>query len=521
VRRNATLFVLISLFDGFGSTAMGLSAGLWLLDLTHSVPLAALAGICTYAPTFLGPWIGAVVDRLPRRPLMVVGEATTALLLLILLTVHGARTAWLVFAVLLARGVLGGLVDAGETAILPSALPPAALGSVNGWRSSALEGTKLLAPLAGAGLYAWQGPTPVILLCAALPLITALCYLLLKLPRSTPEPPHSPTGDRDSTGDRHPEQAAKRTEATAAQGTDARPDSHGQGVWAGVALLFRLPSVRIPVLVAAVAIAMSGLSNAAVLAHIVDDLHLPSSRLGLVTSAQGAGSIFSGLLVGRLLTRLGPTRVAVLGAVLFGAGRLTWAVPWFPPALAGSVVIGLGLPWTLIAGITAIQTETPDHLLGRAAAGSNTVMFGPVAAAIPLGSAMVHLGALPPTLLAAALAFAAAAYGTRARRTLGPPGRTPDRAGRTPDWPARTPDRPAQPPDEPAQKGETAAQTPDPPAQPPDRPGRKGEAAEPRAPRALRGRRPRHPGHRLPVDAIDDRPGRARSDPGLGSSGSR
>jgi MFS family permease len=411
VRRNATLFVLISLLAGFGSTAMGISAGLWLLDLTHAVGLAALAGICTYAPVLLGPWIGAVVDRLPRRPLMVTAEVVTGALLLTLLTVHSAGTAWLVFAILLVRGILGALVDAGETAILPSALPPSALGSVNGWRSSALEGTKLLAPLAGAGLYAWQGPTPVILLCAALPLAAAACYTMLSLrpPAATrPVPPET---------------------AATSPGNPASPvgaDAAGRGgTWAGVTLIFRLPTVRVPVLIAAAAIAMSGLTNAAVLAHLVDDLHLPSTRLGIVTSAQGAGSILSGLLVGRLLTRLDPTRVAVLGAILFGAGRLTWALPWFPPAVAGSLVIGLGLPWTLIAGITAIQTETPHHLLGRVAASSNTAMFGPIALAIPLGSAMVHLGALPPTLVAAGLTFAAAAYGARAHRTLPSPATKP------------------------------------------------------------------------------------------------
>lgn len=390
MRRNATLFVLISLLAGFGSTAMGISAGLWLLDLTHSVALAALAGICTYAPVFLGPWMGALVDRLPRRPLMVGAEIATAALPLTLLAVHSAGTAWLVFAVLLTRGLLGALVDAGETAILPSALPPAGLGTVNGWRSSALEGTKLVAPLAGAGLYAWKGPTPVVLLCAALPLAAGLCYTLLTLRR--------PTGSASEAGG--PPRKA--------------------GAWAGVALILRLREVRIPVLIAAVAIAMSGLTNAAVLAHIVDDLHLPSTRLGIVTSAQGAGSIVSGLLVGRLLTRLGPVRVAVIGAALFGLGRLAWALPWFTPALAGSLIIGVGLPWTLIAGITAVQTETPDHLLGRVAGSSNTVMFGPIALAIPLGSTLVHLGALTPTLLAAALAFAAALFGTRAGR---PPGR--------------------------------------------------------------------------------------------------
>lgn len=389
MRRNATLFVLISLLAGFGSTAMSISAGLWLLDLTHSFALAALAGLCTYGPTFLGPWLGAVVDRLPRRPLLIGVDVTLGLLLLTLLTVHSARGAWLIYAVLLCRGISYGLLDAGETAILPAALPPSGLGSVNGWRSSAQEGTKLLAPLAGAGLYAWQGPVPVILLCAAMPLANAAGYALLRLNPAAPAgPPVSGPPTRS-------------------------------GVWTGVVLLFRLPAVRVPVLVAAAAIAMSGLTDAAVLAHLVHDLHLPSSRLGLSSSAQGAGSIVGGLLVGRLLARLGPARVAVLGAVLFGVARLGWCLPWFPPAVAGSFVAGLGLPWALIAGITAIQTETPDHLLGRVAATSNTVMFGPVALALPLGSALVHLGSLVPMLTAACVAFAAAAVGARAQAPIG------------------------------------------------------------------------------------------------------
>ena len=73
--------------------------------------------------------------------------------------------------------------------------------------------------------------------------------------------------------------------------------------------------------------------------------------------------------------------------------------------------------WSLIAGVTAVQTRTPDHLLGRVAATSNTVMFGPVAVAIPLGSAAVHFGPTPLFLLTALLALAAAGVALR-RPTL-------------------------------------------------------------------------------------------------------
>jgi hypothetical protein len=364
MRRNAVLFVLISLLSGFGSTAMTLAAGIWVLDLTGSVPLAGLTGLCLYAPMLVAPWLGALVDRLPKRPLVIVADAAVGLILLTLLTVSSARDTWLIFVVLLARGVGYALNEAGEAAILPAALSPSMLGDVNGWRSSAQEGMKLVAPLAGAGLYAWRGAVPVVLLGAAMPVLAAACYALL---RFVPAP---------VSGERAP-------------------------VREGLRVLFRDPGLRVPVLVASVAIGLSGLTSAAILAQIVDTLHLPATYLGFLSTAQGAGSIVGGMLVGRLLARTTPATVAGLGAVIFAAGRLAGCLPWWPALIAGSVLVGVGLPWPLIAAITAVQAGAPTHLLGRVSATANTVMFGAVAAAIPLGAAMVHFGPLPPMLIAA------------------------------------------------------------------------------------------------------------------------
>ncbi len=393
MRRNAILFVLISLLSGFGSTAMLLAAGLWILDLTGSVGLAALTGICLYAPTLAAPWLGLLVDRLPRRPLLIAVDLALGVALLLLLTVRSAGDVWLIFLLLLLRGVGYVLIDAGESAILPAALPPALLGDVNGWRSSAQEGMKLVAPLAGAGLYAWHGAVPVILLSAAMPLLTAGCYALLRV-----------AGQPRSTGVR--------------------------GVRAGLAVLFRVPAVRVPVLVAAAAITLSGLTNAAVLARLVHDLHLPAAYLGFLATAQGAGSIAGGLLVGRLLARARPAGVAAVGAAVFAAGCATWCLPWWPAMITGSVLVGVGLPWTLIAAVTAVQTSTPEHLLGRVAATSTMLMFGPVALSIPLGAALVSLGARTPLILVSILASVAGALALRTaaeRRDVsraGSPGRS-------------------------------------------------------------------------------------------------
>ncbi|GAB2590584.1 MFS transporter [Paractinoplanes abujensis] len=387
MRRNAVLFVLISLLSGFGSTTMTLAAGLWVLDLTGSVSLAALTAVCIYAPTLAAPWLGALVDRLPRRPLVIGVDLGLGLLLLTLLAVRSAAAAWLIFAVLLARGASYVLIEAGESAIMPSALPTSMLGDVNGWRSSAQEGTKLIAPVAGAALYAWHGPIAVVLLSASMPLLTAACYAAVRLRHVPVEP---------------------------------RPAPGRSGLREGLRALFSVPAVRNPVLLAAVAIGGSGLKDAAVLAHLVHDLHLPSTHLGLLGTGQGAGSIAGGLMVGRVLARRSAITVAAVGAVVFAAGCVSQALPWFPAMVAGSVVIGIGLPWTLIAAVTAVQTLTPDHLLGRVAATANTIMFGPVAIGIPLGAAAIHIGAVVPLVVTATTSVAAAVIAVRATRKLSP-----------------------------------------------------------------------------------------------------
>jgi hypothetical protein len=79
------------------------------------------------------------------------------------------------------------------------------------------------------------------------------------------------------------------------------------------------------------------------------------------------------------------------------------------------VLAGVGLPWTLVAAVTAVQTHTPPHLLGRVAATANTVMFAPIALAVPAGAVAVHFGARLTLGAGAALCLAAATAAPTAR----------------------------------------------------------------------------------------------------------
>ncbi|WP_067498072.1 MFS transporter [Actinoplanes sp. TFC3] len=375
-QRNAVLFVATSLLSGLGSSAMALVSGIWILDLTGSPSRAALAGLAVYLPTLAGPVLGRLVDRLPRRLLLIATNLLLAASLLSLLTVSSPAHAWLVYTVSFVYGTSYVLLDAGESAVLPSALPPTELATVNGWRSSAQEGMKLIAPLVGAALYAWHGGHLVVAVSALLPLAGALLYGLLRLRPPTP---------RAAT------------------------------VRAG---LQTTPTVRRTVAVAAVAIGMSAFATAAQYAVVTEDLNLPSTFLGVLVSAQGAGSVAAGMGVGRLIARRGALGVAVAGAALYAVGLLVRCLPWWPALVVGAVIGGAGLPWTLIAAVTAVQSDTPDHLLGRVSATANAVMFGPVALANPLGALAVHLGARPVFVIGA-LACLATGYGTNVAKSAG------------------------------------------------------------------------------------------------------
>lgn len=372
-RRNIALFVGVSLVSGFGGTAMSLVAGIWVMSLTDSASLAGLAGFCVYLPTLFGPLLGTVVDRLPRRPLLIWTNLLVAASLLVLLAVRSADQAWLLYVVMLAYGISYVLLDAGEAALLPAALPDEALARVNGLRMSAQEGTKLLAPLVGAGLFTVVGGHAVAGLAAVMLAIAAVLYRSI-------------------------------------QATDLRPRTERgrliRQTWDGIRFLRRHAQLRAVVLVGAVAVAMSGLTNAVVFAVVDEGLGRPAAFMGVLSSAQGAGAIVGGLLIGRLMARRGEAAAGTLGALLFAVGTAARLVPWSPAVVVSSFIVGVGLPWTVVAAMTAVQRLTPESIIGRVAATANTLVFGSTALAIPAGAGIVAVLDYRIALVAVALATA-------------------------------------------------------------------------------------------------------------------
>jgi hypothetical protein len=249
------------------------------------------------------------------------------------------------------------LIDAGESAIVQAVVPAEHLGGLNSLRMSVQEGLKLIAPLAGAALFAWTGG-PVVAGLAALCLLGAAQLYRMVHFRQTIAGPR-------------------------------------QALWResrdGLAHLFRHPVVRDVVLGVAVAVAASGLGNAAAFVVLTRDLHRSPAFAGVLATAQGLGSIVGGLAGGRLLDRFGEHRVAAIGCLLGAAGSLAQCIPVTAVVALGRVAGGVGLPWTVVAAFTAVQRYTDPAMIGRVAASATTLVFAPLTLTISAGAGLIAI----------------------------------------------------------------------------------------------------------------------------------
>ncbi|MFC8696983.1 MFS transporter [Streptomyces parvus] len=391
--------------SGFGTSAMWLTAGIWVKSLTGSNSLAALTVFAMWAPVLAGPALGALADRMDRKALLVRGNVVMACLLVPLVLVDSGRTVWLLFAVLVLYGASGVVLDAAESALVAGTVPASLLADFNGLRMTANEGMKLVAPLAGAGLYARFGGPAVALPAAATCALAALVFAKLPV-RKTPAAGDSP---RDS--------------APGLESVPAPAGSWRGELTAGLRRIGSSAALRPLVTAGAATMFLAGVNGAVTFAYVDEVVGRAPAYAGVLYAVQGAGSVAVGLLAGPLLRRL-PERVFAAGGIaLFALGVGARTVSSDAVAAAASAAIGFGLPCVLVAAMTAVQRETPDAVLGRTAATAGSLMTAPNAVALALGAglvAVVDVRVLTASAGAAGV-LAAVVLAAGARRRRGAP----------------------------------------------------------------------------------------------------
>lgn len=272
------------------------------------------------------------------------------------------------------------MLAAGQSALLQTLLAPDLLPAANAALQTVREALRLIAPLAGAGLYALAGGAAVALLDAATFIAATAALLALKL--------------------REPKPAR---------------DPEPRALAAGLHHVRMQGELRRMVASCALCMLVIGFSET-LLFELPDALGKPDAFVGILMAVQGVGAIAGALTAAHALERHGELRAAGFGMTIFALGCVLMADAHIAVVLAGKALFGFGLPWIVVAMLTLLQRSTPSQLQGRAFAASELALAAPQTLSIALGAALVALVDYRAVLLLQALAVGAAGLYLLTRR---------------------------------------------------------------------------------------------------------
>ncbi|HVB43699.1 MAG TPA: MFS transporter [Streptosporangiaceae bacterium] len=377
--RNLRVLFVGQSMNMFGNSAMLIVLGIWVKDLTGSSAEAGLIFLLITAAAAFAPTAGLLVDRFPRRPLLLINDILTALVVALLLAVHTRQDVWLVYIVTTLYGVSGLIYRAARGGLVHSMVPDELLGDTNGLFNSLFQAARILGPLVGAAMYAAWGGAVVVWVDIATFAFSAVSYLAL---RRVPDLVR-PAGGRAA----HP------------------GETLGRELVAGIRHVMTNPLIRRMVLSTMAAFAGAGPIDVAMFSLVTRGLHKPAAVIGVVTSIEAAGSVVAGICVGPLMRRFGEYAVACAGFVLMGIGIAMSSLATMPTVVLGSALLGVGLPLVLVAELTLVQRRTPAELQGRAIAASEAITATPFTISIGLGAVIIGPVGFRPIYIWVAVGF--------------------------------------------------------------------------------------------------------------------
>ncbi len=268
------------------------------------------------------------------------------------------------------------------------------LPDANGLLQTLREGLRLVAPLAGAGLYAASGGGTVAIVDAATFAVSVTAVSLLAVHEPRPDPPEHRFLREVAAGGHH--------------------------IW-------RTLPLRQLVLAVAVALIVVGFAETVIFAVVDQGLGRPPSFLGVLEVFQGVGAIAGGISAPRAIRALGDGRVAGIGMALFAVGSGALSTSSLAVTVAALLVFGAGISWVVVAFGTALQRRTPLQLQGRVFATASMTFGIPQTFSIALGAVLIAV--VDYRLLLAAVAAVTGASGLylATRRTFKLPEPQPQR----------------------------------------------------------------------------------------------
>jgi MFS family permease len=355
ISRNFALLWIGQTISAFGSRitreGLPLTANLVLRATAGQMGLLAAAG--ALPALLIGLLAGVWVDRLRRRPILIIADISRALLLgtIPLAAVLGVLRIEQLYLVAVLVGALTVFFEVANQSFLPTLVPREHIVEGN----SKLSTSESLAEIGGpalAGVLVQVITAPVAILFDAFSfLASALCAGFIRVR----EPAPSVTEERQSLWREMRE---------------------------GLRLVLGNPLLRATTAALSVRAFFGGAFATLYGLYVIRQLGVTPAIYGLLVTMGGLGALVGALLAGRIVRRLG------LGTTLIGAMLLSGSVSVVTPLAGGPKLLVVALLMTtqlvgdfgmevyLIHALSLRQSMIPDRFLGRANASANFLAGG-------------------------------------------------------------------------------------------------------------------------------------------------
>jgi MFS family permease len=370
----------VSLFgSAISQLAIPLTAA---LVLNASPTQMGLLGAFEFAPfLLLSLFAGVWVDRLRRRPILIITDFGRALLIgsIPVAALAGVLRIEQLYVVGLLSGVLTVFFDVAYQAYLPVLVHRAHLVEGN----SKLQASEAVAQIAGpglAGVLVQLITAPMAMAVDAASFLASVAFLGLI---RTPEP---------------------------------EPERHQKGVssiWTelreGLAVVLGNPLLRSIAGCTATANLFGNALQAVYVLYATRQLGIGPALLGLIFAAGGPGALLGSLLAGRLARQFG------LGATIIGSSVVSALSTLLIPLASGPTLVVAGIlmlasfsvgmtnPIYNINQVSLRQAITPDRLQGRMNASVRFLVWGTIPIGALMGGLLGEALGLRPTIAAMAL----------------------------------------------------------------------------------------------------------------------
>lgn len=345
--RNFQLYFAGQLISVAG-TWMQIVAQAWLVyELSHSELMLGIVGFAAAIPSLvISPWGGVVVDRVNKRNLLVVTQASAMVLafVLALLTFANVIQVWEIVALAAIMGVVNAFDGPARQAFVVEMVGREDLPNAIAINSMMFNGARVIGPALGGMLLATVGTAWCFLINGVSFLAVIGCLLLMRLtPRTQVLQIGSPWNDM----------------------------KHGLHYVLRHREIFAL-------LMLALIFSVFGISYSTILPAFVDQvLHADATGYGMINAFIGAGAVIGAFLMARYGERGQRGRWLVGVNLVFPFVLLLFAYnTQFIPALGLALGLGIGFMLIFTSINTLLQTNVDDQMRGRVMGLYTLTFFG-------------------------------------------------------------------------------------------------------------------------------------------------